>query len=434
MSAGNAAAPVRVGLLGCGNVGGALVQILEADGEVITARTGLRLEVTRVAVRNLAKERQVELADGVLTHDASAVATAPDVDVVVEVIGGIEPARGLILSALKAGKPVVTANKELMANVGSELGQVAAANNVDLLYEASVGGGIPLVRALRESLAGERVRRLMGIVNGTTNYILTRMTEEGTSYAEALADAQSLGYAERDPTADVEGFDAGAKAAILATIAFGVEVVAGDVYREGISAVSADDIEVADRLGYVVKLLAIAERVNGEIAVRVHPAMVPSTHPLASVRESFNAVFIEGARVGSVMLYGRGAGGDPTATSVVGDLVEAIHNLREGSASHAPVTYRPKRIRPIDEISSQYYVLLHVDDRPGVLASVADAFAKHDVSIKSVWQEGRGDEARLVMITHRAAERDLQACVHTLKTLEPVRDVSSVLRVEAEEQ
>ena len=429
MSAGNATAPVRVGLLGCGNVGGALVQILESDAEVISARTGLRLEVTRVAVRNVAKDRSVELADGVLTHDAAAVATAPEVDVVVEVIGGIEPARGLILAALKSGKPVVTANKELMANVGAELAQVAAANNVDLLYEASVGGGIPLIRALRESLAGERVRRLMGIVNGTTNYILTRMTEEGTSYAEALAEAQSLGYAERDPTADVEGFDAGAKAAILATIAFGVEVVAGDVYREGISGVTGHDIGVADRLGYVVKLLALAEQDDaGAVAVRVHPAMLPKDHPLASVRGSFNAVFVEGDAVGELMFYGRGAGGAPSASAVLGDLIDAAHNLRAGGASRS---LSPPRavIRPIDELLSQYYLSIDVLDRPGVLAAVAQVFGGNRVSIRSMEQTGLADEARLIFITHTAREADVQATITGLHQLEVVKRVGSLLRV-----
>ena len=405
------------------------MQILAADAEVITARTGLRLELARVAVRNVAKERQVELPDDILTHDAAAVATAPDVDVVVEVIGGIEPARSLILAALKSGKPVVTANKELMANVGAELGQVAAANNVDLLYEASVGGGIPLIRPLRESLAGERVRRLMGIVNGTTNYILTRMTEEGTSYAEALAEAQSLGYAERDPTADVEGFDAGAKLAILATIAFGAEVVAGDVYREGISGVTGHDIAVANRLGYVVKLLALAEQgQDGAVAVRVHPAMLPKDHPLAAVRGSFNAVFVEGEAVGELMFYGRGAGGAPSASAVLGDLIDAAHNLRAGGASRS---FSPLRavIRPIDELRSQYYLSIDVVDRPGVLAAVAQVFGRHEVSIRSMEQTGLADEARLIFVTHTARESDVQATISGLHQLDVVERVGSLLRV-----
>jgi homoserine dehydrogenase len=425
---------VRIGLLGCGHVGSAVARMLLDHAGEVASRAGAEVEIARVAVRNLSKERDVDLPANVFTHDPGEVVRDEDVDVIVEVIGGIEPARSLILEAFDRGKPVVTANKELLSTLGRELFEAAKDKRVDLLYEASVGGGIPLIRPLKQGLAGERIVKLMGIVNGTTNYVLTRMAEDGMSLAEAVAEAQALGYAERDPTADIEGFDAAAKAAILAMIAFDTQVVSGDVYREGITGITSDDIQFAQRLGYVVKLLAIAETQNGDVSVRVHPAMIPAAHPLATVRLSFNAVVVEGARVGSVMLYGRGAGGDPTATSVVGDLVEAIHNLREGSASHAPVTYRPKRIKPIDEISSQYYVLLHVDDRSGVLAGVADAFAKHDVSIKSVWQEGRGDEARLVMITHRASERDLQACVHTLKTLEAVREVSSVLRVEAEEQ
>ena len=424
---------MRVGLLGCGNVGGALVQLLDTESEAITARTGLRLEVARVAVRSLAKERTGGPDPTLLTHDAAAVATDPEVDVVVEVIGGIEPARSLILAALKSGKPVVTANKELLANVGTELAQVAAANGVDLLYEASVAGGIPLIRPLRESLAGERIRRVMGIVNGTTNYILSRMTEEGAGYAEALAEAQSLGYAERDPTADVEGFDAAAKAAIIATVAFGAEVVAGDVYREGISSVTSDDIAVADRLGYVVKLLAVAEKVPGAagsdaVTARVHPAMVPKGHPLAAVRGSFNAVFIEGEAVGELMLYGRGAGGMPTASAVLGDLIDAAHNLRAGGGSRTALVQKAT-IVPIDELVSQYYLNIDVVDRPGVLAAVAQVFGEHGVSIRSMEQAGLGDEARLIFITHAARERDVQATVTGLHRLDAVKRVGSLLRV-----
>ena len=420
---------IRVGLLGCGNVGGALVQLLNANPDRLAARVGLRLEVTRIAVRNTAKERVVELDERCLTHDAEAVVTDPDIDVVVEVIGGIEPARGLILDALKAGKPVVTANKELLANVGTELFEAAATAGVDLLYEASVAGGIPLIRPLRESLAGEEIRRVMGIVNGTTNYILTRMTEAGATYADALSEAQSLGYAERDPTADVEGFDAGAKAAIIATIAFGVKVVAGDVYREGISAVTAADIAFAQRLGYVVKLLAIAEQDDDDqVAVRVHPAMIAASHPLASVRDSFNAVFIEGAAVGELMLYGRGAGGLPTASAVLGDLVDAAHNLRAGGAGRTAPLARAT-IRPIDELRSQYYLNLTVDDRPGVLAAVATVFGEHNVSISEMKQEGMGSEARLIFITHSARERDIQATIHALRQVDAVERIGSLLRV-----
>jgi homoserine dehydrogenase len=424
---------VRVGVLGCGNVGAALVGLIERQGDTIEARTGLRLEVAKVAVRNMSRERPVDLADGVLTNDAGAVVDDPGIDLVVEVIGGIEPARELIVQAVKAGKPVVTANKELLANHGSELFQVAEGASVDLLFEAAVAGGIPLIRPLRESLAGEQVHRVLGIVNGTTNYILTRMSEDGATYGEALAEAQSLGYAERDPTADVEGYDAGAKAAIIATIAFGVRVVAGDVYHEGISGITPADIQFARRLGYEVKLLAIAESEAGDdgvtdVAVRVHPAMVPAHHPLASVRDSFNAVFVEGDAVGELMFYGRGAGGDPTASAVLGDLIDAAVNLRRGS--HATVGALARaRIKPIDDVVSAYYLNLDVADQPGVLARVAGVFGDHGVSIRSMEQEGLGGEARLIFITHEAVERDVQATLHDLRELDAVDRVGTVLRV-----
>ncbi len=424
---------MRIGVLGCGNVGAALVGLVAEQGDTIAARTGLRLEVTRVAVRNMSRERPVELDDGVVTNDAAAVVADDDVDLVVEVIGGIEPARELILTAVKGGKPVVTANKELLANHGAELFEAAAGAGVDLLFEAAVAGGIPLIRPLRESLAGEQVHRVLGIVNGTTNYILTRMSEDGVTYAEALAEAQSLGYAERDPTADVEGYDAGAKAAIIATIAFGARVVAGDVYHEGIADITPADIAFARRLGYEIKLLAIAESGAGadgspEVAVRVHPAMVPRHHPLASVRESFNAVFVEGDAAGELMFYGRGAGGRPTASAVLGDVVDAAVNLRRGS--HATVGALSRaRIRPIDEVTSAYYLNLEVFDRPGVLAQVAGAFGDHGVSIRSMEQEGLGGEARLIFITHQAREADVQATLHDLRELDVVDRVGSVLRV-----
>jgi homoserine dehydrogenase len=432
---------VRVGLLGCGNVGAAVFRMLADHAEEIARRAGAAIEVRRVAVRDLAKPRGAPVARELLTTDAAEVVADPAVDVVVEVIGGIEPARSLILAAFSAGKPVVTANKELLASRGKELFRAAARAGVDLLYEASVGGGIPLIRPLREHLAGDRILRFIGIVNGTTNYVLTRMTEEGLTREEALLVAQSLGYAEADPTADVEGFDAAAKAAILATIAFDLPVAADDVYREGIAGVTSDDIGFARRLGYVVKLLAIAEADDGAVSVRVHPAMIPDDHPLASVRESFNAVFVEGEKVGPLMLYGRGAGGDPTATSVVGDIIDLARTRGAGSLTlvgHAGGGEggegdRDRRLRPIGELSSQYYLLMRVVDRPGVLAGIAGVFAEHLVSIKSVWQEGHGDEAQIVLITHRAKEADLQACVEDLRGLTAVEEVSSVIRVEAAE-
>jgi homoserine dehydrogenase len=421
---------IRVGLLGCGNVGGAFVGLVAQQAKEIAARTGIDLQIARVAVRNLGRDRDVELPPGVLTHDAHGVVADPDVDLVVEVIGGIEPARELITEALRAGKPVVTANKELLANVGVELFGAADDAGVDLLFEAAVAGGIPLVRSLRESLRGEPIRRVLGIVNGTTNYILTKMTEQGAGYGEALAEAQRLGYAERDPTADVEGFDAGAKAAIIASIAFGARVVAGDVYHEGISQISKNEIDVAHRLGYVVKLLAIAELddASGAIAVRVHPAMLPLHHPLASVRESFNAVFVEGGAVGSLMFYGRGAGGLPTASAVLGDVIDAAVNLSKGT--HGTIgSFAKARIRPIDETSAEYLLGLEVVDRPGVLHAVTGVFADHGVSIRTAEQEGIGEDARLVFVTHVAKESAVQATVHGLRELDVVKHVGGLLRV-----
>jgi homoserine dehydrogenase len=424
---------VRVGVLGCGNVGASLVALVGQRGDEIATRTDLRLEVTRIAVRSLARNRAVDLPDEVFTRDAHGVVADPGIDVVVEAIGGIEPARELILAALANGKPVVTANKELLANHGAELFEAAWASGVDLLFEAAVGGGIPIMRPLRESLVGEDVRRIMGIVNGTTNFILTRMSEDGTSYVEALGEAQQLGYAERDPSADVDGLDAAAKAAILASIAFGAKVVAGDVYHEGISAVGPTDIAYATRLGYVVKLLTVAELVPvaGEpdhVAVRVHPAMVPIAHPLAGVRDSFNAVFVEGTAVGDLMFYGRGAGGGPTGSAVLGDLIDAAVNLRQGTRGQI-VTLARRPIRAIDELRSSYYVNLDVVDRPGVLRAIAEAFERHAVSIRSLEQEGVGDGARLIFITHEAREADVQHTLDDLRELDVILDITSVLRV-----
>ena len=421
---------VRLGLLGCGNVGAAFVHLVRDQADVIAQRTGVRLEVTRVAVRNMARDREVDLPAGVLTRDAHSVVNDPDVDVVIEVIGGIEPARELITTALQLGKPVVTANKELLANVGAELASVAESAGVDLLFEAAAAGGIPVIRVLRESLRGEPIRRVMGIINGTTNFILTKMTEDGADYGEALAEAQRLGYAERDPTADVEGFDAGAKAAILATLAFGVRVVAGDVYHEGISRITAADITMARRLGYVVKLLGIAEQdpSTREVAVRVHPTLVPVDHPLASVRDSFNAVFLEGGAVGSLMLYGRGAGGFPTASAVLGDVIDAAVNRVKGTCGSVGTLGRA-HIRAIDETSSAYLLSLQVADLPGVLHAVTGVFAQHGVSIRAAEQEGIGADARLLFITHDATEAAVQATVRQLRDLDVVHSIGGLLRV-----
>jgi homoserine dehydrogenase len=424
---------IRVGLLGCGTVGAAVVRMLHEHADDVARRAGVRVCVTRAAVRDLARERDVPLAPEAFTLDAGSIVDDPEVDVVCELLGGMEPARSLILRSLERGKPVVTANKELLANAGEEVFDAAAAAGRDVAFEAAVAGGIPLIRPLQESLVGERVSRILGIVNGTTNYILTQMSEHGWAFTEALAEAQRLGYAEADPTADVEGYDAAAKCAILASIAFDGRVNAADVYREGIAGVTAQDIADARRLGYVVKLLAIAALDDdGQVSARVHPAMVPDAHPLASVRDAFNAVFVEGPRIGQLMLYGRGAGGDPTATAVVGDLVRVARDLASGAETGVPAARVTRAIRPMDDTAGQYYLNLRVEDRPGVLAEIAERFGHHGVSIERVWQEGFGDDATLVFITHRAREGAFQATVRDLRGLASVRDVASLLRVEGE--
>jgi homoserine dehydrogenase len=424
---------IRIGMLGCGTVGASTIRLLHDHADDIAMRAGCRVQVTRVAVRDAARDRAVPLGRDAFTADGASVVDDPEIDVVCELIGGVEPAKGLLLRALANGKPVVTANKELLATEGKDLFDAADAAGLDLLFEASVAGGIPLIRPLKESLAGERVGRLLGIVNGTTNYVLTQMSEHGSSFDEALADAQRLGYAETDPTADVEGFDAAAKCAILASIAFDSRVVAADVYSEGIGGITSVDIADARRMGYVVKLLAIAELDDGEISARVHPAMIPEAHPLAAVRDAFNAVFVEGEKVGQLMFYGPGAGGDATATAVVGDLVTAARHRMIGGRAMGCTCRLERRIRPMDGTRGQYYLNLHVADRPGVLAEIAGDFAHNGVSIERVWQEGSGDEATLVLITHRAQEGALQKTLQELRESPAVRSVSSVLRVEGEE-
>jgi len=423
---------LRVGMLGCGTVGAAVVRLLESHRDDIERRAGCRLEVRKVAVRDPARARDVPLPPSAFVDDPIAVVEDPDVDIVCELIGGLEPAGALVLAAFDRDKPVVTANKELLATRGRELFDASDAKGLDLYFEAAVGGGIPLIRPLKESLTGERLRRVMGIVNGTTNFILTKMSEEGRGFADILADAKRLGYAEAD------GHDAAAKCAILASIAFNARVVSSDVFREGIAGVTTEDIEFARRLGYVVKLLAIAEMEPGEdgderIAVRVHPAMIPAAHPLASVRDAYNAVFVEGPNVGELMFYGRGAGGEPTATAVVGDLVSVARNLLAGARGVGCTCFHERTIRPMEEMTGQYYILLRVEDRPGVLAEIASVFGEGDVSIKSVWQEGTGEDAQLVFITHRAREGPFQEAVAALRGLPAVVEVRSVLRVEAEE-
>ncbi|MEY3512831.1 MAG: hypothetical protein RL486_1496, partial [Actinomycetota bacterium] len=428
---------VRVGVLGCGTVGASLVALVHRQNATIHARTGLSLEISRIAVRDLSRSRPINVENSVFTSDAMAVATDPSIDVIVEVMGGISPARELLLAALAAGKPVITANKALLAAHGSELFAAAEAAGVDLLFEAAVAGGIPFIRPLRESLLAEPVLRVMGIMNGTTNYILTRMSEAGADYSDALAEAQSLGYAEADPTADVEGHDAAAKIAIVASIAFGAEVTGADVECEGISKITADDIAFAARHGYSVKLLAIAERFSGpngdELSARVHPCLVPNAHPLAAVRDSFNAVFVQGEAVGDLMFYGRGAGGDPTASAVLGDLVDAAVNLQSGA--HASLgAFAPMTIRPSSQLEAAWYLSLRVDDRSGVLAAIAGVFGEHGVSIDSMEQhslsgpDDAANEARIDLIIHPALQSDVRSTLDALGVLDSVQSIGSTIR------
>jgi homoserine dehydrogenase len=423
---------VRIGVIGHGTVGAAFVKLVKQQSDTIAARSGVRLEIARVAVRNTAAHAG-SLAADVLTQDADFVVSDPTVDLVVELMGGIDEARTLILKALASGKPVVTANKALIATHGAELFAAADKSGIDLLFEAAVCGGIPLIRPLRESLRGEPIRRVLGIVNGTTNYILTKMSEVGASYADALAGAQQLGYAEADPTADVEGLDAAAKISIIASIAFGANVVAGDVYSEGITKVTAADIAIAHRLGYAVKLLAIAELENssGSVSVRVHPAMVPHHHPLASVRDAFNAVVVDGEASGSLMFYGRGAGGDPTASSVLGDVIDAAINLNKGAHATLGVLTKAKLL-PMAQTSCEYLIPLEVADKPGVLHAVTGIFANNNVSIRAAEQDGIGSGARLVFLTHMANESAVQACIAQLRNLDVVMHVGALLRVIAD--
>lgn len=426
-------------MLGCGSVGSQVVRLLGEQADDLAARVGARVELVGVAVRRLDAAREVDVPADLLTTDAAALVAREDVDVVIEVIGGIEPARSLILSALENGASVVTANKALLAEDGPTLFEAAEKAGRDLYYEAAVAGAIPILRPLRESLAGDKVTRVLGIVNGTTNFILDKMDTSGAGFADALEEAQALGYAEADPTADVEGFDAAAKAAILASLAFHSRVTAADVHREGITDVSAGDVRSAREMDSVVKLLAIAELRPGAdgddaVSVRVHPAMIPRSHPLASVREAYNAVFVESEAAGQLMFYGPGAGGSPTASAVLGDLVTVARNHRQGTRGVGESAYADRAVLPMGETRTRYHVAIDVDDRAGVLAAVALAFAEQGVSIQTVRQEGRGNDAQLVVVSHEATDAALAATVEHLRGMEIVREVTSVMRVEGAEE
>ncbi len=423
---------LKVALLGCGSVGSQVVRLLEEQAADLAARVGATVELAGVAVRNLDSEREVEVPAHLLTTDAEALVSREDVDVVIELIGGLEPARTLILTALENGASVVTANKALIAADGPALFAAAAKAERDLYYEAAVAGAIPILRPLRESLAGDRVTRVLGIVNGTTNFILDQMDTSGADFAEALAEAQALGYAEADPTADVEGHDAAAKAAILASLAFHTRVRSEQVHCEGISSVTAEDVASAAAMDSVLKLLAIAELREEKVSVRVHPAMIPNKHPLANVRGAYNAVFVETEAAGQLMFYGPGAGGSPTASAVLGDLVTVLRNRLNDTTGVGESAYADRPVRPMSETVTRYHVALDVKDRAGVLAAVAQAFADNGVSIKIVRQEGRGDDAQLVVVSHQASDGQLSATVEQLRGMDIVRDVTSVMRVEGE--
>ncbi|MFC9129704.1 MULTISPECIES: homoserine dehydrogenase [unclassified Streptomyces] len=425
--------PLKVALLGCGVVGSEVARIMTTHADDLAARIGAPVELAGVAVRRPDRVRE-GIDQDLVTTDATALVKRGDIDVVVEVIGGIEPARTLITTAFEHGASVVSANKALLAQDGAALHAVAEQHDKDLYYEAAVAGAIPLIRPLRESLAGDKINRVMGIVNGTTNFILDKMDSTGAGYQEALDEATALGYAEADPTADVEGFDAAAKAAILAGIAFHTRVRLDDVYREGMTEVTAADFASAREMGCTIKLLAICERAadGASVTARVHPAMIPLSHPLASVRGAYNAVFVESDAAGQLMFYGPGAGGSPTASAVLGDLVAVCRNRLSGATGPGESAYAALPVSPMGEVVTRYHISLDVADKPGVLAQVATVFAEHGVSIDTVRQSGKDGEASLVVVTHRASDAALTGTVEALRKLDTVRGVASIMRVEGE--
>lgn len=424
--------PIRIALIGAGTVGSKVASLMLEQSEDLEARSGAPLVLVGVGVKDANKQRP-GIPKELITSDVSSL-LAKDIDILVEVMGGIEPARTHILDAMSRGISVVTANKELLARDGATLAAAAEKNNVDLYYEASVAGAIPLLRPLRESLVGDRVKKVLGIVNGTTNYILTKMDETGASFEDALAEAQKLGYAEANPSADIDGHDAAAKAAIVAQLAFHTRVTIDDVYCEGISKVSAKDVKAAKEMGFVIKLLAIAERLDEEsIVVRVHPAMIPRSHPLASVREAFNAVFVEAEAAGSLMFYGKGAGGAPTASAVLGDLVAVARNKMSGRRGPGESIYADLKVKSVDNALTSYYISLQVEDKPGVLAQISQKIADNKVSIQTVRQDGLENDAQLVIRSHIALEKDLAKTLEALRNLDAVKEISDYMRVEGEQ-
>lgn len=424
---------IQVGLLGLGTVGGGVVRLLETNAEQIRNRAGASVAIRRIAVRDLSRPRRVAVDRSLLTTDPRQVIDDPEIQIVVELIGGLSPAREYILAALSRGKSVVTANKEVIAKCGPELFEAAARHGADLYFEASVAGGIPIIKPLREALVGNRIRSLTGIINGTTNYMLTKMAQEGRPFAEVLEEAKQHGYAEADPTSDIEGYDAAYKLSILASIAYETHIPPDAIYCEGITRITPADMAFARELGFVVKLIALARESDGQIEVRVHPAFIPQRHPLAAVHDVFNAIFVQGDAVGDLMFYGRGAGELPTASAVVGDIVDVARNLLTGVNGRVLMRRQARPICPIEEVTSRYYVRLAVVDRSGVLAGIAAAFGSEDVSIESVIQKGRGeDPVDLVFVTHDVKERNIRRALAKIATLPVVRDVANVIRVGGE--
>jgi homoserine dehydrogenase len=425
-----ASGELRVGLIGCGTVGGAVVRLLRANGEEIRRRAGIGLRITRIAVRHPEKNRELSFEPGVLGGNAADLVRDVQVDVVAEVMGGVEPARTLLLDALERGKSVVTANKQLLAQHGPDLFAAADRAGVDLRLEASVGGGLPVIQPLRESLAANRIQEIIGILNGTTNFILTKMTEDGWEFGRALDEARRRGFAEADPTEDLDGHDAAAKIAILATIAFHTPIRVDDVYREGVRRITPQDIQFAAELGFAVRLLAVAREVEGKVEARVHPAFVPRDHPLAAIRNEFNAVFIRGDATGQVMFVGRGAGGEPTASAVVADLIDIARNRRAGAHGRSGFgVLGPRLLRPIEETAVPFYLLMQVTDRPGVFARIAAIFGEEGVSIASIVQKSRGKTADIVMVTHTAVEAQMRRVLARVEKLDVVGAVRNVIRV-----
>jgi homoserine dehydrogenase len=421
--------PVRIGMLGCGVVGSSVARLLLADTAELSTRAGVKIELSRIAVRTIKPYEGINPA--LFTTDPFSIVNDPEIDLIIEVIGGIEPARELIMTAIENRKSVVTANKALLASHGAEMFTAAYAKGEDIYYEASVAGAIPIIRPMRDSLAGDFVTRLMGIVNGTTNYILTKMHEDNREFADVLKEAQALGYAEADPTADIEGFDAAAKAAILSGLAFHTRVTVDDVYREGISKITLEDVNIAKSMDHVIKLLAISELTPAdEISVRVHPVMLHKSHPLASVRDAYNAVFVEAESAGSLMFYGRGAGGAPTASAILGDVVAVARHIALNSVGQRETDYADRDIAPIESTKTKFLIRLEVADKAGVLAAIATVFANHGVSIQTVNQAGRNNDAEVTIVTHRATEGELKATVASLKAMDMVNKISSVIRVE----